>query len=216
MRELVGDEAVDRLADWQSWPSGWMSICGPEGVGLSSLAEWFADRSGVRLVAGRQFDAFQREDIERVGREGLAIIDAHELSDGSLLLAALNQAAEHDQAVALFSRTLVGTWQIEPGDLRSRLRAMSVIQLADPTEADIVRRISLRFRMQFRFVDPDVAAYLARRLPRNYKAVEEFVQHAGRQLASGAGGLNVKSARELLAKWTGNLDLFGDTENERT
>ncbi len=159
---------VDRLS------AGALALVGPPGVGKSHLARAWAEAAGaVRLELGAE-GAWPHapgpllvEDADRAASRPGA---------GEQLFHLLNRAARPGCALLLTARTPPSAWPTALPDLRSRLNALAVEELAEPDEATLAALLQRFFRERGVAPSPELTAYLLRRIERSASAASEVVR----------------------------------------
>ena len=159
---------IDRLS------AGALALVGPAGVGKSHLAGAWAQAAGAaRLDLGAQ-DGWPHapgpvlvEDADRwAARPGV----------GERLFHLLNRAARPGCALLFTAREAPSAWPTALPDLRSRLNALAVEQLAEPDEAALAALLQRFFRERGVAPSPELTAYLLRRIERSAAAAQEVVR----------------------------------------
>ena len=187
-----------RAAAWLArpaiWPGGRLALWGNEGVGKTHLLHGWAARTGARFLDGPALRAAWP-------LQALAIDDA-DLADDAPLLHVLNAAAEAGQPVLLAARTPPGRWRTDLPDLRSRLRAITAIELPPGDDAFLRTLLERLLSDRQLVVTPSVQDWLLVHLPRTPGAVREAVARLDRAaLAAGRAvtrGLAAQAVAELL------------------
>ena len=163
------------------WPGRRLAVWGAAGSGKTHLLHCWACRSGASSVPGEALTGLLR--LPAGG--GLAVDNADRAAEQPLLHL-LNAAAEAGLPVLLAARAAPARWPVALPDLRSRLRAVTAVELAAPDEA-MLRTLfaSLLSARQLAVAEP-VQDWLLRRLPRDPAALRDAaarLDHAG--LAAG-------------------------------
>ena len=168
------DAAVEMVDRWPDWPHPAAIVAGPQGSGKSHLANVWRLRSGAGLVTAAELDdahvaalqpgaALVVEDLDR----GLA--------DEKVLFHLLNRARESKLSVLLTSRTPPGEQEFRVPDLRSRLRALPIVQVQPPDEALLKAVLVKLFADRQLNVEPPVIDYLSLRMERSMAAASRIV-----------------------------------------
>jgi chromosomal replication initiation ATPase DnaA len=169
------------------WSEGALALVGPTGSGKSHLA-W----------------AWAR--IEVAGPPRMVIEDAGRNEDPEVLFHLLNLAARGERQILLTAQTRPLSWPAALPDLRSRLNALPVVEIAEPD--DTVLEGVLRRFFRDRHIRPpeEVYPYLLARMPRSIPDAAEIVRRLDE-----AGDVGFKPVTRVLARQIleaqGELDL---------
>jgi chromosomal replication initiation ATPase DnaA len=149
------------LARTELWPENRLALWGGAAHGKTHLLRIWAARHGADLLSGPDLAGFPV--IESAA--GAAVDDADQ-ADEAALLHLLNTAHDLGRSVLLASREPPARWPVALRDLRSRLRAITTVEIATPDD-DLSRRLLLRFLSERRLVaDSTLHDRLLTRLPR--------------------------------------------------
>jgi chromosomal replication initiation ATPase DnaA len=183
-RQALGEEdflvsrsnaaAVELIDAWPHWPHPAAIVVGPEGSGKSHLANVWRLRSAAHLVPAAELsDAIVAALAER---SALVVEDLDRgLADERALFHLLNRARESAVCVLLTSREAPGDMTFRIPDLRSRLRALPVVELQSPDEALLKAVLVKLFCDRQLNVEPAVIEYLSLRMERSMEAASRVV-----------------------------------------
>jgi chromosomal replication initiation ATPase DnaA len=193
---------VNRLAlaaveAWPNWPNGALALVGPEGSGKSHLAALWLARAGAVAWVG--------QPLEALGGP-LLVEDANRL-EGETLFHLINMAPRLG-GLLLTARERPLSWPSPLPDLRSRLNALTVAELAEPDDAVLSAMLENLFEANGIRPAADVYPYLVRRMERSAAAAREIVQALDDASAAQKREVNRALARELLEP--AMADLFDD------
>jgi chromosomal replication initiation ATPase DnaA len=163
---------IDR---WPDWPNRIMLLCGPEGSGKSHLAAIWAEQAGARAVAAH---ALTSAAVPAALATGAVVVE--DLAPGSFderaLFHLMNLAREDQAYVLITARIAPCAFEIELRDLRSRLRAVPVVELQPPDDA-LFRALIVKFCADRQMtVDEALVHYLANRIDRSFVAAKQAVE----------------------------------------
>ncbi len=152
--------AVELIDRWPDWPHPACVVVGPEGAGKSHLANVWRLRSGASHVGARLLsDAAVAAAAER---SAIVVEDLDRgIGEERALFHLLNRARESALSVLLTSRSAPGDLAVDVPDLRSRLRALPVVELHAPDEALLKAVLVKLFCDRQLNVEPAVIDYLA-------------------------------------------------------
>ncbi len=196
--------AVARTAldAWPRWPGGALALVGPEGVGKSHLARaWAVAAKAVVL------DRTAPDVASAAGRAAL-LEDVDQGCDDEALFHLINQAAHAGASLLLTARTAPAAWSCALPDLRSRLNAMGVAEIAAPDD-DVLRGVLSNFFRE-RNIRPheDVYPYLLKRMERSISGAREIVRRLDETEDAEIKPVSRVLARQILESDIENLDLF--------
>jgi chromosomal replication initiation ATPase DnaA len=177
----TANEAAVALIDaWPEWPNRVMCLAGPEGSGKSHLASIWAEAAGARSTTAHALTAANVPGALATG--ALVLEDLRPASfDERALFHLLNLAREDQAFVLITARVPPSALEIELRDLRSRLRALSVVSLGEPDD-QLFRALIVKFCADRQLaVDEAVVGYLAVRIERSYAAVRQAVELLDRE-----------------------------------
>lgn len=179
-------EAIARLDAWPRWPSGALALVGPAGAGKTHLARIWADRVGAKVAAGL-------DDADAADDAPLLVEDVDRAPADERLFHILNRHIEPHRGLVLTARTRPGDWASPLPDLRSRLNALPVVELAEPDDGVLDGVLHRFFAERIMRPTPDVIPYLRHRIERSVPAAEAVVE----KLAAAAATLDRPVNRTL-------------------
>jgi chromosomal replication initiation ATPase DnaA len=195
---------VDR---WPDWPSPVVVLAGPAGSGKSHLASIWAERVGATRVSIHKPDPMV---LEHAAQGPVLIEDInHTGFDETALFHLINAVREHGSAVLITSRLWPAGWNVRLPDLASRLKAATVVEIAEPDEELLAKVMVKLFSDRQLVVDDKIIAWLVARMERSLAAARIIVTRLD-QLALARG---TKISRALAAEVLAEMDTgTGDIE----
>ncbi len=189
--------AVDILDGWISRCSGALALIGPAGSGKTHLAQAWADEAEAMVVIpGKPAPLDQK---------GPLLIEDIDLGiDPADLFHLLNQAAE-GRAILMTARKRPLAWEAGLADLRSRLNALPVAEIAPPDDALLETVLHRLFMERHIRPEAELYPYLLARIERSVKAARQLVARMDEAAAARGRAINRALARELLEE---SADLF--------
>ncbi|MGE0178532.1 MAG: DnaA/Hda family protein [Sphingomonas sp.] len=166
--------AFEHLRRWSTWPVMASVLIGPRKSGRSLLGRIF-----VRKTGGRLFD--NAEDHEE-----------------EALFHAWNEAQASRRPLLIAASSPPGTWGISLPDLRSRLGATPVVELAEPDDALIAALIAKLLADRGLVVPHDVTDFLVPRIERSYVALQSVVEILDHAMLSRHRRMTVPAAKAAL------------------
>ncbi len=152
-------EAFAAIHAWRDWQGGGLALVGPEGSGKTHLATVWSDLVGARI--------FGFGEVVDLAFSGPVVLeDADRRADDETLFHLLNGAVARG-GLLITTRTTPRDWPTDLPDLRSRLRALRVVELESPDDAVLSGLLQKFFRERNIKPDPEVLPYLLRRIERS-------------------------------------------------
>ena len=183
-RQALGEEdflvsssnaaAVELIDRWPAWPHPVCVVLGPQGSGKSHLANVWRLRSSAGLLAASALDEPAVAALPEGGALALEDLD-REPVDERALFHLINRARESRLSVLLTSRAAPGDLEFAVPDLRSRLRALPVVEVRAPDEALLKAVLVKLFADRQLNVDPVVIEFVSVRMERSMAAAARVV-----------------------------------------
>jgi chromosomal replication initiation ATPase DnaA len=183
-RQALGEEdflvsssnaaAVELIDRWPAWPNPVCVVLGPQGSGKSHLANVWRLRSSAGLLATSALDEPAVAALPEGGALALEDLDREPL-DERALFHLINRARESRLSVLLTSRLAPGDLELAVPDLRSRLRALPVVEVHAPDEALLKAVLVKLFADRQLNVDPAVIEFVSVRMERSMAAATRVV-----------------------------------------
>lgn len=172
--------ALGLIESWPEWPARTMLLVGAEGSGKSHLAAVWAEQAGARSTAAHALSA---ATVPAALATGALVVE--DLRSGDFderaLFHLLNLAREEQAYLLITARTPPSAIEVELRDLRSRLRALPTVSLAEPDDV-LFRALIVKFCADRQLaVDESVVGYLATRIERSYAAARQAVEQLDRE-----------------------------------
>jgi len=195
-------DAVTALDAWPRWPAGVLALVGPEGVGKTHLAHAWASRARAVILER------ERPDVAMAAGRPALIEDVDQGCDPEALFHLINLAAQEGAGLLLTARKAPAAWPAELPDLRSRLNALMVAEIAPPDDEVLGGVLKKFFRERNIRPHDDVYPYLLRRMERSIPGAQEIVRRLDETEDGQMRPISRVLAREILEADTENLDLF--------
>lgn len=196
--------AVDALDAWADWHNGCLALIGPEGAGKTHLARAWALEVGA-LVAERH-----GADLDSAAGRPVLIEDVDRGVDEETLFHLINMAARPGGALLLTARTPPLTWSARLPDLRSRLNALSVVEIEEPDDAVLEGALRKFFRERSIRAPADVYPYLLRRMERSIPAARDLVEQLDDAADQEQRPISRALARQIMGGDNENFEVFED------
>jgi len=193
-------DAASAVEAWPAWRGGCLALVGPKGAGKSHLARaWATAAKAVVLDA-------EAPDVSAGEGRPVLLEDVDRGCPGEALFHLINLADREGGGLLVTARTRPATWPTALPDLRSRLNAMPVVEIAPPD--DQVLEGVLRKFFRDRLIRPPEAVYpyLLARMGRSIPDAEEIVRRLDEAGDAGFQPVTRALARQILEERS-RLDL---------
>ena len=195
-------DALARLDTWPRWPGGCLVLVGAEGVGKSHLARTWAAASQALILDTSS------PDVAAAAARPALLEDVDQGCDDERLFHLINQAARDGASLLLTARTRPAAWPCALPDLRSRLNALAVAEIAAPDDEVLRGVLSNFFRERNIKPHDDVYPYVLRRMERSISGAREIVRRLDETEDAEIRPVSRVLARQVLEIDVENLDLF--------
>lgn len=164
--------AVQLIDRWPQWPSPVVVLVGPAGSGKSHLADIWRERSGAQAILptadgnaalGASAGPVLFEDADRIP------------FDDTALFHVINAVRQHGQSLLMTARTWPGMWDVTLPDLRSRLKAATVVEIGEPDEDLLAQVIVKLFADRQLHIDARLVDYIVQRMERSMEMAQKLV-----------------------------------------
>ncbi|HEX2148368.1 MAG TPA: DnaA regulatory inactivator HdaA [Pseudorhizobium sp.] len=171
------DAAVSIIDQWPHWPSPVVVLAGPVGSGKSHLAAIWRERSSAKDIHPKAGSGSARlaamgpvlfEDAERQG------------FDDTELFHVINSVRENGHSLLITSRLWPMSWPVTLPDLRSRLKAATVVEIGEPDEDLLAQVIVKLFADRQLYIDDKLVGYIVTRMERSLAAAQTIVERLDR------------------------------------
>lgn len=187
--------AVSVVDEWPHWPSPVIVLAGPVGSGKSHLAHIWREHSGaveIHPTAGSnasQIAASGPVLFEDADRRGF---------DDTELFHVINAVRQHGHSLLLTSRLWPISWPVALPDLKSRLKAATVVEIGEPDEELLAQVIIKLFSDRQLNIDDKLVGYIVARMERSLEAAQRVVDQLDRLALARGTRINRALAAEVL------------------
>ncbi len=161
------------LGNAGAWPGRCAILTGPPRSGKSLMARYFSGNGGTVI-----------DDAETVAAE--------------ILFNAWNRTQESGIALLLVSRWRPADWQIALPDLRSRLAAATLLEIAPPDDELIEQLLQKQLSDRGAAISVDALSYVKRRIERSYAAIEAFARATNALALADNAAVNLALVKRVL------------------
>jgi chromosomal replication initiation ATPase DnaA len=195
----ANEAGLGLIESWPEWPARSMLLVGPEGSGKSHLAAIWADQAGARSTAAHTLSPATVPAALATGALVVEDLKANDF-DERALFHLLNLAREEQAYLLITARMPPASIEVELRDLRSRLRALPMVALAEPDDL-LLRALIVKFCADRQLaIDEGVVGYLATRIERSYAAARQAVEALDREALRLGRPVTRALAAEMLRK----------------
>jgi chromosomal replication initiation ATPase DnaA len=194
VRSDCNREALKALSSWPAWPGGVLALVGPAGVGKTHMASIWAKRVSAEAPTRRA-----PLDLLNLAGKPVLIDDADRTIADVTLFHLINMAAQRGVTLLLTGRTPPSEWSSELPDLRSRLRAITTVEIEPPDDEMMLGVLEKLFRDHHIRPAPDLYAYLLKRIDRSIPAARDLVERLDRTAGAHGRPITRLLARQLLS-----------------
>ncbi len=163
-------------------------------AGLSSSAHW-AKRCAILTGPARSGKTLMARYFS--GQDGTVIDDAEACSD-EVLFNAWNRAQESGVPLLLISRWQPAEWNISLPDLKSRLGAAVLLDIAPPDDEMIEQLLQKQLVDRGAAISIDALSFVKRRIERSYAALEKFARAANAMAMADNAPVNLTLVKRVL------------------
>jgi len=185
-------DATAAIDAWPAWRGGCLALVGPQGSGKSHLAQAWAMAAGATVLEAAS------PDVAAANGRPVLLEDADRGVSTEALFHLINLAAREGGGLLLTARALPATWPTALPDLRSRLNALPVAEIAPPDDA-VLEGVLRRFFRDRNIRPPEeVYPYLLARMTRSILDAEEIVRRLDEAGDTGFRPVTRVLARQIL------------------
>jgi chromosomal replication initiation ATPase DnaA len=187
--------AVSMIDSWPRWPSPVVILAGPVGSGKSHLAAIWRETSGAvaihptagsdaAVVAAKSPVLF--EDADRRGFDDRALFHV------------INSVRENGSSLLITSRLWPMSWPVELADLRSRLKAATVVEIGEPDDELLAQVLVKLLSDRQLALDDRLIGYIVARMERSLASAQAIVERLDHLALARGTRINRALASEVL------------------
>jgi chromosomal replication initiation ATPase DnaA len=169
--------AVAIVDEWPVWPSPVVILAGPVGSGKSHLAHIWKERAGATDI-----HPSSGSDAAAVAARGPVLFEDAERQgfDEAELFHVINSVRQHGHSLLMTSRLWPMSWGVKLPDLKSRLKAATVVEIGEPDDELLSQVIVKLFADRQLYIDDKLVAYIVNRMERSLGAAQTIVDRLDR------------------------------------
>ena len=175
--------AVDLIDRWPNWVTPVVILAGPTGAGKTHLAEVWRAATGALLANPKAIS----DEVVTGAAEYPVLIDniGGAPFDETGLFHLINSVRQNaalgpGPSLLMTARLLPANWKVKLPDLASRLKAATVVEIAEPDDMLLGGVIHKLFADRQISVEPHVVSYLVSRIERSLLSAIQIVDRLDR------------------------------------
>lgn len=189
--------AVELIDQWPNWSSMAFYLEGPSFSGKSHLAHVWMVASSAQLFSAQEFDMSTCNQLS--GGTAVVIEDLDRgIVDEKALFHLINLSKEKGFHILFTGASGPGMIEISLPDLRSRIRALSVVRIEAPDEMLLRTMLIKQFEDRQLEVSPNLIEYILPRMERSFEGVGVIVDLLDRAALASGRRLTRQFAGEVL------------------
>ncbi|ODR89237.1 DnaA regulatory inactivator HdaA [Sinorhizobium alkalisoli] len=195
---LVSDRlsaAIAIIDHWPDWPSPVVIIAGPVGSGKSHLASIWRQMTGAEVI--HPTAGSNAADIASAGPVLFEDVDRQGFDD-TALFHVINSVRQNGTGLLMTSRLWPMSWPVTLPDLRSRLKAATVVEIGEPDDELLTQVLFKLFADRQLLVDERLVAYIVNRMERSLATAQLVVERLDHLALSRGTRLTRALAAEVL------------------
>lgn len=187
--------AVSIVDEWPQWPSPVVVLAGPVGSGKSHLAHIWQERAGAAAI-----HPVHGSEAATLAANGPVLFEDAERQgfDETELFHVINSVRQNGHTLLMTSRLWPMAWGVTLPDLKSRLKAATVVEIGEPDEELLAQVIVKLFSDRQLYIDDKLVAYIVNRMERSLGAAQEIVDRLDRLALARGTRINRALAAEVL------------------
>jgi chromosomal replication initiation ATPase DnaA len=199
--------AVELVDRWPDWPSPVVVLVGPAGSGKSHLAGIWRERADALAIAPRAGD-----DAATLATTSPVLFEDADRTpfDEAQLFHVINSVRQHGKTLLMTARTWPGMWPVALPDLKSRLKAATVVEIGEPDEDLLSQVIVKLFADRQLQIEPRLVDYLVSRMERSMQAAQQIVDRVDFLALARGSRITRPLVQEVLAEYHGGEGADGD------
>lgn len=198
------DAAISIVDNWPQWPSPVVILTGAIGSGKSHLAAIWREKAGAAEI-----HPTADSDAATVAARGPVLFEDADRRgfDDQALFHVINSVRENGSSLLITSRLRPMSWPVELADLRSRLKAATVVEIGEPDDELLGQVLVKLFADRQLSVDGRLISYIVARMERSLATAQLIVEQLDRLALSRRTRIGRALAQEVLSALTNTRDV---------
>jgi chromosomal replication initiation ATPase DnaA len=187
--------AVAIIDAWPNWKAPVTILTGPAGCGKSHLAAIWREKAGATDIHPKA-----GADAARTAALGPVLFEDADRAgfDQNELFHVINSVRENRTSLWPMS------WSVDLPDLRSRLKAATVVEIGEPDE-DLIGQVIIKlFADRQLHIDDRIVAYIVARMERSMESAQGIVERLDRLALARGTRISRSLAAEVLESYASN------------
>lgn len=187
--------AVAMIDAWPHWNAPVVILTGPAGCGKSHLANIWRERSGAAIIHPKE-----GAHAATIAANGPVLFEDADRAgfDDNELFHVINSVRENGHSLLMTARLWPMSWPVTLPDLRSRLKAATVVEIGEPDE-DLLGQVIIKlFADRQLHIDDRIVAFIVARMERSTEAAQGIVDRLDRLALARGTRISRALAAEVL------------------
>lgn len=187
--------AVAMIDAWPQWNAPVVILTGPAGCGKSHLANIWRERAGAAIIHPKL-----GAHAATIAANGPVLFEDADRAgfDDNELFHVINSVRENGHSLLMTARLWPMSWPVTLPDLRSRLKAATVVEIGEPDE-DLLGQVIIKlFADRQLHIDDRIVAFIVARMERSMEAAQGVVDRLDRLALARGTRISRALAAEVL------------------
>ena len=165
--------AAERLEHPETWPNGKLVLTGPTGAGKTHLAQIWATTHGSEVIGATSLAT--RDIPAQASSLAIEVPENMDATTEEALFHLHNHMLAQRLPLLLVAREAPARWRLKLPDLKSRMEATDVVQIAAPDDALLSAVLVKLFTDRQIQIAPNLIPWIIARTERSFAAIQATV-----------------------------------------